>query len=103
MSNSKSEIVEVCQHMLDEKISLIEGCRKLVKLISKNEEDNEIFFPIRAFESDTERFLLGEPRKHAEPNYLRELDQEMDDYIEKSKEDILKACKNIIKYFDNRF
>ena len=87
--------------MTDEKFNLIEGCRQLVSLCSQvSEADNEIFFPIRAINSETDHFPIGAMRELCSEEYLEQADKEMAEYLQEVKSDIFSSCKEIINYFE---
>jgi hypothetical protein len=61
--------------------------------------DNDVFMPIRAIESETDHFPLEEVRSRCAPDYLRRIDAEMQRYLSDARQDILDACKEIIRVF----
>lgn len=98
--SKREELVDVATAMIDGKMSLIEGTRKICSLRHAVEDrDNEIFLPIRAIESETDHFPLGLMRKNCSREYLERMDNEMQSYLAEAKDDILAACKNIVSFF----
>ena len=96
----RAELVAVAQAMLDGRLHLIEGARKICALrFAVGEPDNEVFMPIRSTESETDHFPLGEMRSRCAIEYLERTDREMDRYLAKAKLDILAACEGIVRTF----
>jgi len=96
----KIELVFVATSMLGGKINLIEGVRKICSLRHAiGDPDNEVFMMIRAIESETDHFPLGQMRERCAKDYLQRVDNEMQNYIIDAKEDILKACREIVQIF----
>ncbi len=86
--------------MLDGEVNLLVGCRAIYRL--QDEIDfpkNKAFALIEAIESETDHFPLGEMRIHCAPDYLERIDGEMERYLADAKEDILEACREIIRLF----
>lgn|SRR5690554_2811039 len=96
----RAELVRVARAMLDDKINLIEGVRRICSLrFEVNDPENEAFFIIRAIDSETDHYPLGEIRSRCSSEYLIRIDSEMDDYLEASREYLVDACIQIIKRF----
>jgi len=79
-------------------IKIIEGGGKnlLIKTCS-DDPANEVFMAIHAIESETDHFPIGPLRKQCADDYLQRVDDEMQRYLVETKEDILSACKNVIR------
>ena len=96
----RQELVELAHLMLDGQFNLIEGVRRICALrLATGDPDNEVFFPIWAVESETDAFPLGEMRAACSPDYLKRSDAEMQRYLDESRSDILKACREILRAF----
>lgn len=96
----RSELTGVAAAMLDGQMHLIEGVRKICSLRHAiGDPDNEVFMPIRAIESETDHFPLGEIRTRCALEYLKRMDDEMQRYLADAKADILAACREIIRVF----
>ena len=96
----RSELVAVARAMLDGKMNLIEGVRKITALRHDvGNPDDEIFMPLRGIESETQHFLLGSVRALAAPGYLSQLDEEMKLYLEDATNDIMAACREIVRVY----
>lgn len=65
----------------------------------KIETAQKAFWAIRAIESETDHFPLGDARRECAPDYLKRMDGEMGRYIEGAREDILDLCHEIIQIF----
>lgn len=97
---AKAHLISTADAMLQGRLQLIEGCRRIWHLSHElGDPDNPVFLPIRAIESETDRFPLGEVRKQYAPEYLREIDKEMQRYLDGAREDILNSCREIIRSF----
>ena len=86
--------------MINGEINLIEGVRKLTALRHHGEgPGGEIFMAIRAIESETDHFPLGAARAQCAPDYLKRADEEMDRYVADAKDDILTACRELVRAY----
>lgn len=100
LESKRAELIAVANAMLDGKMDLIEGVRKICSLrFAVGDPDNDVFMPIRAIESETDHSPLGEMRSRCAPDYLRRMDAEMQRYLSDARQDILEACKEIIRIF----
>lgn len=100
VASRRSELVAIATAMLDGRMHLIEGARKICKLrYAVDQPENEVFMPIRAIESETDHFPLGEMRKRCAADYLQRMDDEMNQYLVDARQDILAACKDIVRVF----
>lgn len=100
VTKKRSEVVALATAMLEDRLHLIEGARKLCALRHEvGDPENEAFMPIRAIESETDHFPLGGMRDQCAVDYLRQMDAEMDQYLAAAKHDILLACREIIRVF----
>jgi hypothetical protein len=98
--STRSELVEVATAMIDGRIDLIDGVRRITVLrYGVEDPDSEVFLPIRAAESETDHFVLGDARQHCAPEYLRELDAELARYLSEAQDEILSACKDILRKY----
>ena len=96
----RTELVTVAEAMIDGKMNLIEGVRKITALRHDVENpDDEIFMPIRAIESETDHFPIGAARTQCAPDFLKRADEEMERYLAEAKADILAACKEIVRAY----
>jgi len=96
--SKRSELVSVANAMLDSKMDLIEGVRRVCSLrLAIDDPDNDVFIPFRAIESETDHFPLGEMRSRCSTDYLQRMDADMTLYLSDAKQDILNGCKEIIR------
>ena len=103
VEKKREELVSVAQAMIDGKINLVEGCHLLYALRNIVEaSDDEIFSEIVLVESDTDHLPLLQAREHCDPDYLRRVDQEIEDYLRDTAPDIIRACRGLINVFSQR-
>ena len=96
----RAELIDVANAMLNERIDLLEGVRKICSLRhSIDDPNNEVFHPFRAIDSETDHFPLGETRSMYDKSKLAQLDEEMSAYAANARKDIFDACKNLIREF----
>ncbi len=100
IEKKRSELVAVATAMIEGRMHLIEGARRICALRhAVGQPENEVFMPIRAIESETDHFPLGEMRARCANDYLQRMDDEMNRYLDSARQDILSACKEIIRTF----
>jgi hypothetical protein len=102
--DAKRNILRLANKMLDGEMELIEGCRLIANLalyISDEQTGypDELLFPFIAVASDTDHLPTGSCRAHYDKDYLNELDKERQKYIEEARNDIMEACREVIKTF----
>ena len=96
----RTELIAVAAAMIDGKMNLIEGVRKITALRHDVENpDDEIFMPIRAIESETDHFPIGPARAQYAPDYLKRADEEIERYLADAKDNILAACREIVRVY----
>ncbi len=101
-STDDKKILDIAYEMLHQKIDLILGCRQICNLASKiNKLDDEVFTDIRAVDSDTDYFPIGLARNNCSVEYLTQVDQEKEEYLDDMKKYIFNACNEIIEKFAN--
>lgn len=99
-TDKRAELISVATAMLNGKMNLIEGVRKICSLRhAVGDPDNEVFMPIRTIESETDHFPLGQMRERCAKDYLQRVDNEMQCYIVDVQDIILTACREIIRIF----
>ena len=99
-ASKRTELVAVAEAMIDGKMNLIEGVRKITALRHDVENaDDPVFMPIRAIESETDHFPISAARAHYASDFLRRRDEELERYVADAKEDILTACREIIRVY----
>jgi hypothetical protein len=98
--SARTELVAVADAMLKGELQLIEGCRRICSLRQKVEDpENPAFLSIRGVESETDHFPLGDMRRQYASDYLAKADEEMNRYMTDAREDILAACREVIRAF----
>lgn len=101
---SLAKIIEIANKMLKGEINLAKGSREIVSLKNKIEDsENNIFNTFIMVDSDTDHIPLDQHvRKIWNKNALKELDKELDEYIQDMKLSIITGCKNLIKYYGKK-
>lgn len=100
VSAKRQELVVLANSMLAGETNLIEGVRQICALrFAVEDPENEVFLAIRGIESETDTFPLGPMRANCSPEYLKRMDSEMQSYLSDAREDILQACREIVKAF----
>ena len=102
IASKRQEIVSVSRSILEGKIDIIEGVRKLCALrtLMDNPED-EVFLPIRAIDLETDHFPIGNQRANWAPESLKKLDQEIEEYLADARDDIFESCREIIRAYSD--
>lgn len=79
---------------------LISGVRGIMRWLCKLPDyEMPMFLGIRGIESETDDYPIGEVRDKFAPEYLAELDAEMEDYINRVRDSLLQDCLEIIDYY----
>lgn len=96
----RHELVAVAAEMLAGSINLVEGMRRICALrFAIEDSENAVFLTIRAMESETDSFPLGAMRSNCSEDYLKRADAEMESYLADTRDDILQACREIVRTF----
>lgn len=100
LDSKRRELVAVAESMLAGGVNLLEGVRRIcaLRFVVKDPE-NRAFLAIRAIDSETDHFPLGAMRASCHPEYLKRADDEICAYLAEANEDILQACREIVKAF----
>jgi hypothetical protein len=99
-SQKRIELVRVADEMLEGRMHLPEGVRRICGLRHQiGDADNPVFMPIRAIDSETDHMPLGEMRNGCDAGYLQRVDSDMNAYLDQATEDILSACREIVRAF----
>lgn len=100
VKQKRNEIVATATAMINGTIDLIGGCRKLVTLRYEAEvQDDDLFDPIIAIESDTDHLPVEEQRLQCSADYLVKVDKEKEEYLKAAKVDIIRACGEIVNKY----
>ncbi len=102
IASQRKKIVSVSRDILEGNIDVIEGVRKLnaLRTLLSNPED-EIFLPIRAIDSETDHFPIGNQRANWAPESLKKLNQEIEEYLADARDDIFEICRKIIRVYSD--
>ena len=96
------EIANIARAMLGQRMSFTEGALKIRRLwLGANlpDMDSDIL-PIIGVISETDRFPLGEVRKHWAPEALEKLQPEFERAEEWARQSASAACQKLIDRFD---
>jgi hypothetical protein len=100
-SQNRIELIRAANEMLEGRMHLIVGVRKICGLRHQiGDADNPVFMPIRAIDSETDHLPIGQMRDGCDAGYLQRVDAEMKSYLDQAKEDILAACREIVRAFE---
>lgn len=102
MNQTKLEIKELAQKMIDNQIDFIEGCRKIDRLsnyIDNSDVDNlnEHFLVFKGVFSESDCFPIGKVRNTCSPEHLAELDLDKEKFIAFYRSQVLDSCISIIQ------
>jgi hypothetical protein len=96
--SARQTALEVARGMLDGTISLIEGCRSLVRLRTDAQiPPSEAFDVFISVESDTDDCPVGSLRAEYAPELLVRLDAKISRILTKDSPVIIEACREIIR------
>ena len=93
----ESEIIEIVDKMIKNRIDLLEGCRKITSLQYQLNNPDDVFLFFRGIVSETDDICLGEERSTCSIEYLAKLDLEKEKYLTKVGNRILDACQKVKK------
>jgi hypothetical protein len=102
MTQKRAEVVYVSKEIIDNKIGIIEGVRKLSKLhhiVSKDAFDPD-FIIFTAIDSETDGLPVGAVREHWSLSALEIKKKEVKKAEHLYKEQVIKACKNLISKYN---
>lgn len=91
------EIANVVRDILDGKLGIVVGARKLSRLRYKSqiETDQDILFFI-GIDSETDGFPVGDVRRHWNAQALRVKDEELEQFESRVREKVFEACKRLL-------
>lgn len=94
------KLVELAASMLRDEINLIEGVRRICVLrFATGDPDDEVFLSIRSIDSQTDEFPIGAMRSNCSIEYLTRADEEMKHFLNETRDDIFRACSEIVNKF----
>lgn len=92
-------LVVVLDALLSDRISITEGCRRVVRLrFELGEERSDLFLPFVGVDSETDAFPLGEVRELWSPAALVREDEKRSRVEDHYRPFVLKASKELIAY-----
>ncbi|EAZ90476.1 DUF2489 domain-containing protein [Crocosphaera chwakensis] len=107
LNQIKSEIIETAKKMIENKIDLIEGCRRIDDLkyeldfrdqsLDTDDDFDDAFLTFKGVTSETDDIPIGEAMRNTwHPDSLARLDVKKEEYLAKVKNRILDDCRQII-------
>ena len=102
-SGTWRSLVVVLDALLSDRISITEGCRRVVRLrFELAEESSELFLPFVGVDSETDAFPLGEVRDLWSSAALVREDQKRSRVEERYRPLVIKASKELSAYASSR-
>ena len=101
-SRARHSAVAAATDMLQGRLGLAEGCRRLVYLAQGVVPDwtaDSDFVLIGAFAMETDNYPVGAARAHWNPDALEKEDAKRAEYEAGMRDALLKACANLIARF----
>ena len=90
--DKRLELTHVAMAIINGEMDLIVGARRICGLrYELGDPDDEVFLPIRGFESETDNFPVGEERERYGDEYLKRLDYEAARYVAEAKDSVIDA------------
>ena len=88
--------LELIDKILNDKIHLVEACREVSHYdLQEAGIPLEKFAYIIGFESQTDHYPLGEVRKKLDPKALKELDDDINQFIQEAKPGVKESCLDL--------
>lgn len=72
----RQKLVRALENILQDRVGLTQGCREVVDLGHSIGLETPLFDPFRGFESETDRFPVGDVRQQWSAEGLEEMDRE---------------------------
>ena len=97
----KSELLDAATKLINDEIYFIEGIRIIksrLELVKLDDDDINLF---RGIDSETDDVPVGDTRKLWNKEALKKVDDELIDYINQEKTQVVKVCKKILKQLSN--
>lgn len=90
-------ISEVAREIISGQLGIVLGSRIMVGLIKwLSREEQKIFLPFIAVESETDDLPLGEARLRWDRDALARKDREVEAYLERAQDSIYEACQEVL-------
>lgn len=98
VAKQRIKAVEVASKILDGKIGLIEGVRRLVSFQNEiGSANDEEFLVLKGIESETDDFPIGEARQNWSEAILKDKDAEIEEYEDQVRASVVDACRRFIQ------
>jgi len=94
----KRRIVEVATHMEGGEIDLLSGCRRIAELrmgLDDEEMNDPDITTFVAIDSELDGHPMGPGRAHWPTEALAEKDRQRAQYLERVRDEVLRACREI--------
>ncbi len=94
----KQKAIEIATAVINGTVNPIEGCRQLWHMkYDIGMENDENFNLFTAVDSETDHLPLGSQKDQCSTSYLERVQREERQYLESARDDIVQACKEIIR------
>lgn len=97
-----AELADLLRDLLDSRIGLTEGCRKVVTEYCDLERGNKLFDLFRGFDSESDAFPLGQVRELWAPVSLKDMDAQREITEAHYRNWILDAAEQLRAYAQQR-
>ena len=96
----RKDLVSTARAVLSGGMHPIAGIRQILSLSNAiGDAGEEVFASLRAIDSETDHFPVGDQRSNWDPEILKRVDEEIRDYLEDAKGDIAEACNEVVKHY----
>ncbi len=96
--SARTDLLVVAKGVLAGTVEIVQGCRDLVRLGSlASVSSYAAFRVIRAVESETDDYPLGDRREGYSAEILERLDKETAEYVARCRPAVLVACSELIE------
>ena len=93
----RMQIISIASGMIQGDVPLIEGARELCSLrLDIGTSESELFYPIIAFDSETDHYPVGAVRQHYSQEKLAELDREITAHLLEVRAEVVQSCESIV-------
>jgi hypothetical protein len=97
VSTKQDQVKDIARKIISGDMSIIRGCRQLVKLIDWDMDLNkEDLYVILVVDSETEGYPLEEHESLWLPEALRAKKVQMNEYVARVREDVTDACELLV-------
>lgn len=104
MKSFRQQIAAIARRMVDGELDILEGCVQAVALRGSLDEtgmeDPDLLFLVLV-ESELDDVPVGDTRKLWAPEALAEKDRKAHAYLEQIREDLLEACRSLIRRWES--